>query len=97
MPTPANARISRVGGSWRVRLFGYDPEYFADSKYGGQQAALAAARKWRDARWDGTTRYVKLSKKKKAEIRRSKEHYVTVAEREGITPNYVHAIRRGDA
>ena len=91
----SNARISRVHSSWRVRVFGHRPEFFADSKYGGTEAALEAARAWRDERWDGTDRGQKLTARQRAAIRRSKEHYQKVAERYGISPFYVHQIRRG--
>lgn len=89
-----NARISRVHGSWRVRVFGHTPKFFADSDYGGKTAALAAARAWRDARWDGKDRNQKLSLRQKKAAARSKDHYEDVAQRYGITPNYVHKLRR---
>lgn len=92
----SNARISRVNNSWRVRVFGYRPEFFADSKYGGTEAALEAARTWRDERWDGTDRNVKLTPEQREAIRQSDEHYKDVAERYGISPTYVHQIRRGE-
>lgn len=94
MPTTANARIDRVYKSWRVRLTGHPARFFADSAYGGRQQALAAARAWRDARWDGRDLGVKLTKQQRAEIRRSKENYLDVAERHNISPNYVHKLRR---
>jgi len=92
----SDARISRVGNSWRVRVFGYRPEFFADSKYGGKGSALEAARAWRDEHWDGVDRVQKLTPRQRAAIRRSKEHYKVVAERYGISPTYVHQIRRGE-
>jgi hypothetical protein len=92
----SNARISRVNNSWRVRVFGHPPEFFADSKYGGREAALRAARAWRDERWDGEDRSRKLTPRQRAAIRRSKAHYKEVAERYGISPTYVHQIRRGE-
>lgn len=92
MPQP-NARISRVHGSWRVRVSGYTPKFFADSAYGGEQKALAAARKWRDTYWDGVDGNRKLTPAERRAISRSTEHYLEVAARYGITPNYVHRIR----
>lgn len=89
-----NARITRVHRSWRVRVFGHPPQFFADSKYGGTDAALRAAREWRDAHWDGSNRSVKLTPEQRREIRESEEHYLDVAERYGIHPNYVHQLRR---
>jgi hypothetical protein len=97
MPTKnANARISRVHGSWRVRVPKRPAKFFSDSSYGGKQAALVAARKWRDAHWDGTNLNNKLTAKERADIRRSKEHYAATAERYNISPNYVHQLRRRD-
>lgn len=100
MPKP-NARISRVHGSWRVRVYGYAPKFFADRNYGdgshpaySKANALLAARAWRDARWDGQDRGRKLTPAERNAIRRSKEHYESVAEKYGISPNYVHQIRR---
>lgn len=90
----SDARISRVNNSWRVRVSGYRPKFFADSKYGGTEAALEAARAWRDERWDGVDQ--KLTARQRAAIRRSKEHYLKVAERYGISPTYVHQLRRGE-
>lgn len=99
-----NARISRVHGSWRVRVYGYAPQFFADSTYGdgshpaySKQASLHAARAWRDAHWDGTDRSKKLTPRERTAIRNSKEHYTIVAEKYGISPNYVHQIRREKA
>lgn len=94
MPTAVNARISRVHGSWRVRVPSYPARFFADSAFGGGRGALAAARTWRDERWDGVDLNRKLTEKQKKEIRRSSEHYITIAERYGISSNYVHQIRR---
>lgn len=92
-----NARISRVHGSWRVRVFGHAPKFFADRDYdGSEKKSLAAARKWRDAHWDGTDRSSKLTKSQRNAIRRSKTHYMIVAEKYGISPNYVHQLRRED-
>lgn len=96
MPTAVNARISRVHGSWRVRVPGYPPAFFADSDWGGRQEALATARAWRDRRWDGKDGNRKLTNVQRAAIRRSTEHYITIADRYGISHNYVHQIRRGD-
>jgi len=93
MRTP-NARISRVHNSWRVRVFGHPATYFADSAYGGTAEALEAARAWRDERWDGRDRFRKLSATQRAEIQRSSMHYKEIAERYGITPTYVHQLRR---
>ena len=89
-----NARISRVHRSWRVRVFGHPPRYFADSHHGGTDGALEAARAWRDERWDGTDRFRKLSDAEREAIRRSDAHYKEVADQYGIHPNYVHEIRR---
>lgn len=91
-----NARISRVNNSWRVRVFGHRPKFFADSKYGGTREALEAARAWRDEHWDGVDRAQKLTPRQRAAIRRSKQHYLEVAEKYGISPTYVHQIRRGE-
>jgi hypothetical protein len=93
----ANARISRVHGSWRVRVLGYTPKFFADSEFGGKQKALEAARAWRDKKWDGKDHNRKLTAKDRDNIRRSKAHYADIAEQYGISANYVHQIRRGDA
>lgn len=90
------ARISRVNNSWRVRVHGHRPKFFADSNYGGEQAALDAALAWRDEHWDGSDLNQKLTPRQRAAIRRSKEHYIKVAERYGISPTYVHQIRRGE-
>lgn len=76
---------------------GYPAQFFADSSYGGEQKALSAARKWRDAHWDGKYLNRKLSAKDRSAIRRSKAHYIKIAEKYGISANYVHQIRRGDA
>lgn len=92
----SNARISRVYNSWRVRVFGHRPQFFADRNYGGTEAALEAARAWRDEHWDGTDRSQKLTPRQRAAIRRSTEHYQKVADRYGISPTYVHQIRRGE-
>lgn len=89
-----NARISRVGNSWRVRVFGYPSKFFADSRHGGEKAALAAAREWRDARWDGKKRDVKLTPAQRRAVAKSKGDYRAVAEKYGIAPNYVHQLRR---
>lgn len=93
------ARITKSGNSWRVRLAGYGSANFSPSKYGGEDEALRAAQAWRDARWDGRDRpgcaVRKVTPEQAAEIRRSGEHYKDVAERYGISPNYVHQIRRG--
>lgn len=88
------ARISRVGKSWRVRLYGHPPRYFAWSKYGGEGKALAAAILWRDKHWDGKTRGRKLTLAQTREIQESDEHYKVLAERFGISPNHVHTLRR---
>lgn len=93
----SNARISRVHGSWRVRVFGYPPKFFADSTWGGKLKALQAAREWRDKHWDGMDHNRKLTKAQRNAIRRSKDHYADVAERYGISANYVHQLRRQDA
>jgi len=90
-----DTHITRTGNSWRVRVPGFPAQSFADSKYGGQALSLSAARRWRDERWDGRDRRSKLTPRDRAVIRRSKTHYVEVAERYGITPNYVHELRRG--
>lgn len=89
-----NARISRMHNSWRVRVFGHPTQYFADSSYGGTEAALEAARAWRDERWDGQDRFRKLTPAQVREIQNSDENYKLVAERYGIAPNYVHQLRR---
>lgn len=88
------ARISRVHNSWRVRLHGYPSQYFAFSRHGGKQAALEAAREWRDQRWDGRSRRTKLTPEQRREVVESRENYRVVAERYGIAPNYVHQLRR---
>lgn len=95
MKRDPNARISRVHGSWRVRVFGHSPKFFADSAHGGTEGALQAARAWRDERWDGSTPGVKLSAEQKEEIRNSTDDYREVAARYGISAGYVHQIRRG--
>jgi hypothetical protein len=74
---------------------GHPSTYFADRDYGGREASLAAAVKWRDERWDGLHRGRKLTDAQTSEIRQSREHYTVIAERYGISPNYVHTIRRG--
>jgi hypothetical protein len=91
----SGARISRVHSSWRVRVPGLRPHFFADRKHGGTDAALSAAKGWRDTHWDGEDRSRKLTKMERLTIRHSKEHYKIVAERFRISPNYVHKIRRG--
>lgn len=96
MPQP-NARISRVHGSWRVRVFGYAPKFFADSDYDGDESkSLKAARVWRDEHWDGADRSSKLTRRQRNAIRRSKAHYLVVAAKYKISPNYVHQLRRED-
>ena len=90
----SNARISRVHRSWRVRVFGHRPRFFADVDHGGRSAALRAARAWRDKVWDGRHRGVKLTRAERSAIRKSTEHYKIVAQRYGISPNYVHKLRR---
>lgn len=89
-----NTRISRVNKSWRVRVFGHAPKFFADRHYDGKEKALAAARAWRDANWDGIDRTKKLTDAERRAIRESTEHYKDVAARYGIAPNYVHQLRR---
>ena len=91
----SNARISRVHSSWRVRVFGLRPRFFADRNHGGRVGALRAARAWRDAHWDGRHRGRKLTRAERHAIRKSTAHYKLVAKQYGITPNYVHKIRRG--
>lgn len=83
-------------GSWRVRVFGHPPKFFADSTHGGEQAALQAARAWRDKHWNGQDLNRKLSRRDRYDIRRSTAHYAEIAEKYGISPNYVHQIRRSD-
>ncbi|MCK9513697.1 MAG: hypothetical protein M0R28_21070 [Pigmentiphaga sp.] len=90
-----NARISRVNNSWRVRVFGHAPQFFADSEYGGTEQAIVAARAWRDQHWDGVDRSRKLTPAQREEISKSTEHYKAIADRYGIAPNYVHQLRRG--
>jgi hypothetical protein len=90
----SNARISRVYKSWRVRVFGQRPQFFADSRYGGTEAALSAARAWRDKHWNGQDLRRKLTDHEREAIRKSKERYADVAERYGISPNYVHKLRK---
>lgn len=101
MAVKSYARISRVHGSWRVRVPGHAPKFFADSEYGdgssptyARAAALAAARKWRDRHWNGKDRREKLTPTQRNAIRRSKEHYLIVAEKYNITPAYVYQLRR---
>jgi len=89
-----NARISRVHQSWRVRVFGHPPRFFSPTQYGSDEAALEAARAWRDAHWDGRDRWKKLTPDQRREIQGSDEHYKLVAERYGIHPQYVNQIRR---
>lgn len=89
-----NARISRVHHSWRVRVLGHAPQFFADRNYGGAEQALNAARAWRDERWDGEDRSKKLTEAQRAQISMSTAHYKIIAERYGIAPNYVHQLRR---
>lgn len=91
----SRARITRVHTSWRVRVPGHPPKFFADGKHGGKAVALAAAQAWRDARWDGVEPSRKLSTQQKAAIRRSTRNYKEIAEKYGISPNYVHQLRRG--
>lgn len=91
----ADARISRVNNSWRVRVHGHPPRFFADSDYGGKAAAKAAARAWRDSVWDGSTPGVKLTAAERRAIRNSKGHYKDVAEQYGVAPSYIHELRRG--
>jgi len=88
------ARISRVHRSWRVRVYGQRPRYFSDQEYGGRASALFVARMWRDAHWDGRDRGAKLTAAERKEIRQSTEHYKLIARRYGISPNYVHKLRR---
>lgn len=90
-----DARITRVHTSWRVRVPGFPSAFFADGKHGGRDAALTAARAWRDERWDGRDLRYKLTPRQRAEIRRSGKNYREIAEQYGIAPNYVHQIRRG--
>jgi hypothetical protein len=90
-----HARITRVHTSWRVRVPGLPAAFFADGKHGGEQASLAAAIAWRDARWDGKFPGRKLSPRQRAAIRKSARNYREIAERYGISPNYVHQLRRG--
>lgn len=89
------ARITRVHTSWRVRVPGHPATFFADGKHGGEQASLAAAVAWRDERWDGKFPGRKLSQRQRAAIKRSTRNYREIADRYGISPNYVHQIRRG--
>lgn len=88
------ARISRVGNSFRVRVSG-KPVYFSPREYGGEEQARAAALKYRDAHWDGSNRSQKLSDSQRAAVAMSTEDYRIVAARYGISPNYVHHLRRG--
>lgn len=89
------ARISRTHASWRVRVPGHAPEFFADSTYDGDtDAALSAAQAWRDARWDGSYPGQKLTPLQRKVIARSTDHYLDVAKRYGISPSYVHQLRR---
>lgn len=92
------ARITRVHNSFRVRLYGYPPAFFSPSEYGGEEAALEAARRWRDERWDGRrrTRSGKpaLTPEQVREIQESSEYYRDVAKRFGISTNHVHYLRR---
>lgn len=87
-------RISRVHGSWRVRVPGHPPKFFADSTYGGASESLLHARLWRDLNWDGKARNRKLSRRDRYDIARSTAHYAEVAKKYGISANYVHLIRR---
>lgn len=86
-------RISRVGNSFRVRVSG-ETAFFAPRTYGGVEEARAAAIQWRDARWDGRHRSRKITPQQAEEIRASSEDYKTVASRYGISPAYVHYLRR---
>jgi hypothetical protein len=87
-------RISRVHNSWKVRVYGLPPRYFSPTEYGSSQDALRAAEAWRDEHWDGSDRRRKLTAEQEREIRTSGEHYKVLAERYGISPTYVHEIRR---
>lgn len=90
-----SARINRVHTSWRVRVPGHPPTFFADGKYGSRDAAFAAAQEWRDERWDGKNRSAKLTPAQREAIRTSSAHYKDIAEEYGISPYYVHQLRRG--
>lgn len=87
-------RISRVHRSWRVRVPGHRPRFFADRTWGGKAAALRAARAWRDRVWNGRMGGQKLTPAQRRAIGRSKGDYREVAERYDISPGYVHQLRR---
>jgi hypothetical protein len=89
-----DARIGRVGNSYRVRVSG-EVAFFSPREHGGEEKALQAARAWRDARWDGSDRRYKLTPKQRAEIATGTMDYRKVAAKYGISPNYVHQLRRG--
>lgn len=90
-----SARITRVHTSWRVRVPGHPPRFFADGSYGGKEASFAAARAWRDERWDGQHRYArKLSAEQCAAIRRSRKPAAELAEQYGVTRQHIYRIRR---
>jgi hypothetical protein len=93
MPNP-RARIIRVN-TWRVRVPGHPSAYFSDAKYGGEEAALAAAEAWRDAHWDGVNRRYegKLTLEQRAEIIASDEPASVLAARYGVTRQYVWNLR----
>jgi hypothetical protein len=100
MPNP-RARITRVYTSWRVRVPGHPAAFFADGKYGGTDAALAAAQAWRDEHWDGVNRRYegKLTPEQRAEIITSGEPAIALAARYGVCRQYVYNLwsknRRG--
>ena len=87
-------RISRVGNSFRVRIAGHPVTYFSPRTYGGEEQALEAARAWRDERWDGKPKGQKLTARQVRAIQQSTAPYKFIAKRYGISPNYVHTLRR---
>lgn len=90
-----SARITRVHTSWRVRVPGHPPRFFADGAHGGKEASFAAARAWRDERWDGKNAYVrKLSEEQITEIRGSTKPIAKLAEEYGVTRQHIHRLRR---
>lgn len=81
-------------------MSGQSPKFFADGKYGGTDAALAAARAWRDAHWNGRNRVggaaaasAKLTLLQRAEIGASREPAADLAARYGISRQYVYDLR----
>lgn len=87
-------RIDRIHNSWRVRVPGHPQKYFSWRAHGGRDAALDAAYKWRDARWDGKSQHDRM-RERNAEIvarRAAGETFRQIAADYGITAQRVCGI-----